>query len=196
MAAPGTNDERRARNFDESSCSFVVFKGGLAAAKPGQRSQLGTGKISKLFQSISTSRLGLNLSGHSTRSLCTTDLPLPEVLEDDNVSMSSSFHDDQTSHGIANLKICGIQWKSSKQTGKYAQLQIVPQDTVVLVRRAPQRQRCVRRVTHSGISSAGMQSDTVLQAKSPAKYCADIRAVSSMQPLSLKHRVRPVAASA
>ena len=206
MSALGIMYERRGSNSDDSSCSSLMLEDCCVATKPDQRPQLGARRLSKLFRSFSTSKLGLNFSGHSSRSLCTADMSMSgeftvradgrsEEFRADEASMSSSSEFDKSSQDSGSFKICGIRWKSSKESGKYAQLHIVPQDTVVLVRRAPQRHRSIKRVVHSGISSAGMQSDQVLQAKSAAKYSTDIRAVS-MQPLSQKQRVRPVAASA
>ena len=208
MSALGIMYERRGSNSDDSSCSSLMLEECLVAPKLDQRPQLGARRISKLFRSFSTSKLGLNFSGHSSRSLCTDDMHsvstadlLSEEFRVDDASSSIEFEGpsqaSQTSNDSGTFKLCGIRWKSSKESAKYAQLHIVlvPEDTVVLVRRAPQRQRSIRRVVHSGISSAGMTADKVLQAKSAAKLCTDVRAVS-MQPLSQKQHVRPVAASA
>ena len=79
---------------------------------------------------------------------------------------SLSFDDDETedidehssSPAQEQLKIAGFKWICADSGEKYAQLNFVPQETIVLVRRAPVRQRSLIRQMHRQSSNSNMSN--------------------------------------
>jgi hypothetical protein len=90
-------------------------------------------------------------STHDTVSLAMDDADNQSPDEDDYDEFAYP-QETQFVHDT-DLKLAGIKWKSTNSSEKYAQLNFVPQDTVVLVRRAPDRRKSsTRRIQYASAS--------------------------------------------
>jgi hypothetical protein len=123
----------------------------------GQRSNL----FANFLRSIN-SRMHNSFSSHSLSSWCTdsSSSTTHDTLSLENCCRSSAttigrqdIVDPATDYGYGfcvpdhdeqfikdhTLKCNGVKWKRNRDNAKYAQLDLIPQDMVVLIRRAPRR---------------------------------------------------------
>ena len=109
--------------------------------------------------------------------------------EPDIAEESSPMHDDE------QLKIAGFKWISADSGKRYVQLNFVPQETIVLVRRAPVRQRSLIRQLHRQSSSSSIsnhsQKSIVIVGERPAHIQGRTQNMdSSHHSLSRRHATR------
>jgi hypothetical protein len=116
-------------------------------------------RLCQVLRTLSTRSLNMGFAGHAIKASNEPLSPKTEVTasdsssdisEDDEASQDSK----QTPSVTSDLKLSGTKWKHTEDNQKYAQLCFVPQETIILVRRAPPRQRSVRKVVRAHVNDS------------------------------------------
>ena len=194
---------------DDSSCSSLeleheCFRKPVPAAHDQEASRPTGRGLGKIFKGLSARNLGLSFTGSSSRSIWsdeslsvrTDTAGSVSTIDADNKSLDCIDHEHHSSSQLKavpssiDLKVTGTTMMRTDDNTAYAQLILVPQDTVVLVRRAPvpRRQRSVRRIVHSHVNDLMPEEDDVLSVGSPLSHARLTRHSELTQSL---HRSQP-----